>query len=985
MTAVDGSPTSGGTPLEAAATVTGTGGGTVPLGPATVTGTGGTAPIEAVPAQAAPAQAAPAQAAPAQAVPAQAVPTQAVSTQAVSTQAVPTQAVSTQATGLEPVAGGEPARSDAKRALLERRLKRTTAVRRGIDRRPSGSAPPLSYAQERLWFMEQFAPGTSAYGVPLLLRLGPGFDADAMVTALSELTARHESLRMRFPSTEDGRPTVVVEPVGVVPLPVVDVPDERAAQARLAADAARPFDLAAGPLLRVEVLRVGGSGADGPTASAADHIVLIDLHHIVTDGWSNETLLAELAELYRAYRDGRPHTLGPAPVRYGDFAGWQRARMDGPGAQRDLTYWLGQLAGVPALELPTDAPRPATQTFDGASHRFRLDNALVTGLTELGRTHRATLFMTLLAGYCALLGRYSGQTDFAVGSPVAGRSHPDLDGVIGMFVNMLPLRAELAGDPTGAGLVERTRETVFAALDHQEVPFEKVINDLGVVRDVSRPALFQAMFVLQNYDQPGRADAVGIGTDIGWKPVDLPATRFDLELHAYTGTDGLECRFVYNTALFSPDTMARMAAHLQTLLRDLVAHPERRLSELRLLGGAEQALISAWNATDAPRRVGATLPGLVADQALRSPDAVAVLDEQSQLTYAELDRAANRVAHRLRAEGVGAGSIVAVCAERSVELVTALLGVVKAGAAYLPLDPDYPADRLAYMLDDSGARVVLTQSRLTARLPGTATGAMPAGRPGTGPTTLLLDDAVTWADQPDTAPSQRVSEEAAAYLIYTSGSTGRPKGVLNAHRGIVNRLDWMQELFGLGADDVVLQKTPASFDVSVWEFFWPLITGARLVLARPGGQKDPSYLREADRVVRRDHGALRTVDAARLPRRPVRGRRVDRYAVVREPAPDRVQRRGAAGGTGPPLRGRAARRGAAQPVRPDRGRGRRDRVAVRAGQPDRPGPGADRRAGTQYAGADPGPRHAPGTDRCGRRAAHRRRTGWPAATTGDRS
>jgi amino acid adenylation domain-containing protein len=713
--------------------------------------------------------------------------------------------------------------SAAKQLLLERRLRGAAQpASPAIPRRPAGTAPPLSYAQERLWFMEQFAPGTAAYGVPLLVRLGADADLAALATALRELAARHESLRMRFPATDDGRPSVVVDPPGAVPLPVCDVPDAAAARAAIEAAALRPFDLEGGPLLRALVLRVAGG---------AEHDVLLDMHHIVTDGWSNDIILAELGRRYLAARRGELPTAAPPPTQYGDFAAWQREQLSAPAAGRHLDYWLSRLAGVPALELPADRPRPPTQTFAGASHWFRLGPELVASLTRLGRAHHATLFMTLLTGYQLVLSRYSGQSGFAVGSPVAGRSLAELDGAVGMFVNVLPLRADLTGDPMVGELIGRVRDGVLDALAHQDVPFEKVVNDLGVPRDVSRPALFQAMLVLQNYEMRDRAGAAG--TELAWSPVELPATRFDLELHAYpVPGGGLRCRFIYNTALFDESTAARLASTLQTLLADLAGRPLARAGDLASLHQREAALLSAWNATTAPMRHGATLPGLFAQQARRTPDAVAVVDEHAALSYAQLDGAAERIAHKLRADGVGCESVVAVFAERSVDLVAALLGVLKAGAAYLPLDPEYPAERLAYMLSDSGARAVLAQRRLDGLLP------------ESGPPVLFLDDWPSWPAAVG-GPQAAAAEDGAAYLIYTSGSTGRPKGVINSHRGVVNRLDWMQSALRIGAGDVVLQKTPASFDVSVWEFFWPLLTGARLALARPGGHRDPGYLRDA--------------------------------------------------------------------------------------------------------------------------------------------
>ncbi len=728
--------------------------------------------------------------------------------------------------------------SDPKRLLLERRLagaaKQTASPQnraKVIAPRPAGASPPLSYAQERLWFMEQFAPGTAAYGVPLLVRLGADVDLALLESALRAVTTRHESLRMRFPATDDGKPTVLVDPPGPVPLPVIDVLDDQGALAAIKSAALRPFDLATGPLLRAALVRVAGG---------ADHMLLLDMHHIVTDGWSNDIILREFGSSLAA-GDGQIASAEPRVTQYGDFAGWQRDQFAAPTAAAAAEYWVDRLADVPALDLPTDRPRPATQTFAGASHWFRLSSALVNDLTTLGRGHRATLFMTLLAGYQLTLSRYSGQRCFAVGSPVAGRSLPELDGAVGMFVNVLPLRADVTGDELVGGLIDRVRDGVLDALTHQEVPFEKVVNDLAVPRDVSRPALFQAMFVLQNYEIAGGAKAVT--AELDWSPVELPATRFDLELHAYPVRDGgLQCRFIYNTALFEPATAERLAAMLHTLLADLVAKPLGRVSDLAVVDRREAEVLASWNATATPpasAEDGVTLREQFERQTARTPEAVAVVDEHGALSYGELDELANRIAGRLRAEwvrgvrGVVGTPIVAVLAERSTDLVAGLLGVIKAGAAYLPLDPEYPAERLAYMLEDSGAGVVLAQRHLGDLLPESV------------PPVLLLDEASGWPLQPPPGERQGGPADGAAYLIYTSGSTGRPKGVINTHRGLANRLGWMRSALSVGPDDVVLQKTPASFDVSVWEFFLPLVTGARLALARPGGHRDPGYLIDA--------------------------------------------------------------------------------------------------------------------------------------------
>ncbi|MEH0844049.1 amino acid adenylation domain-containing protein [Micromonospora sp. CPCC 205711] len=712
----------------------------------------------------------------------------------------------------------DPARDAARAALIAQRLRRrqaTPAAR--VTPRPEGAEVPLSYAQERVWFMDQLAPGEAAYHIAVPLRVRGPLDVTALRAALAGLTARHESLRTRFPADADGRPTVVVADAVEVPLTIVDAPDAAAAQALVDAAAAEPFDLATGPLLRALLIRLADD----------DHVLFLGKHHIVGDGWSVDVLLRDLITLYRG---GQPPTL---PVQYGDFAVWEGRELDGPAARGHLDWWKSRLAGITPLELPTDLPRPATQTYRGDFVEFQLDPAETERLTALSRAGGGTLFMTLLAAYQVLLARHAGQDDFAVGASVAGRSAPELEDVVGMFINMLPLRAELAGDPTFTELLARTRRSVLDGFEHAEVPFAKVVHELGLPRDVSRSPVFQAMFVLQNYEM-GRFTGVSGGTDVTfeWTPMELRATRFDFELHAVETPDGLWGKLVFNTDLFRRDTVERMARRWCTLLRAVLAEPDVPVSALDLLPADERELLAAWNDTAADFPTAQTLHGPIEQRAARTPDAVAVTIDGRSATYAELNAAANRIAHRLRVAGVGPETLVGVCAERSVELVAGLLGVLKAGGAYLPLDPEYPADRLAFMVEDAAAPVVLVQERLRDVLP------------AVGATVLALDDAALWADQPSTDPAPSAGPEHLAYVIYTSGSTGRPKGVPNTHRGIVNRLDWMQKTYRLGSDDAVLQKTPASFDVSVWEFFWPLREGARLVLAKPGGHKDAGYLRD---------------------------------------------------------------------------------------------------------------------------------------------
>ncbi|MGW0435659.1 amino acid adenylation domain-containing protein [Micromonospora sp. NPDC003197] len=711
-------------------------------------------------------------------------------------------------------------RTAAREALIAQRLRKRRAAPSAatIAPRPAGTVVPLSFAQERVWFMDQIAPGEAAYHIAVPLRVRGLLDVDPLRAALAGLTQRHEALRTRFPADEDGRPLVVVAETVEVPLRIVDAADEAAAQALVDEAVLEPFDLADGPLLRALLIRLTDD----------DHVLLLTKHHIVGDGWSVDVLLRDLISLYH----DRP--LPELPIQYGDFAHWEAQSLDGPQSRAHLDYWTQRLQGITPLELPFDLPRPATQTYRGDFVEFTVDGEVTEGLAELTRAGGGTLFMTLLAAYQVLLARHSRQDDFAVGASVAGRSAPELENVVGMFINMLPMRAELAGDPSFTELLGRTRQGVLDGFEHAEVPFAKVVQELNLPRDVSRSPVFQSMFVLQNYEM-GRFEQAAENTTVSfeWTPMELRATRFDFELHLVEVTNGLWGKLVYNTDLFERATVERMADRFRALLRSIVANPDARVSELDLLAPPERGLLlDTWNDTSTDFPDAATLHGLVEEQAVRTPDAVAVTFEGRSVSYAELSAMANRIAHRLRAEGVGPETLVGVCAERSVELVAGLLGVLKAGGGYLPLDPEYPADRLAFMVADAAVPVVLVLDRLRDVLP------------ATDARILALDDESEWADQPTNDPEPTATASNLAYVIYTSGSTGRPKGVPNTHRGIVNRLDWMQKRYGLGADDAVLQKTPASFDVSVWEFFWPLQTGARIVLAKPGGHKDAGYLRD---------------------------------------------------------------------------------------------------------------------------------------------
>ncbi|WP_055589551.1 non-ribosomal peptide synthetase/MFS transporter [Streptacidiphilus griseoplanus] len=710
--------------------------------------------------------------------------------------------------------------SEAKRELLRRRL---TARRetQGIPARPDGSEPVLAPAQEPLWFMEQYTPGTATYTIALALRLRGPLDVERLEHALAELPRRHDSLRHRFPADADGRPAVRLVDEAAVPLAraaaATDEETDEETTARIDAECGVPLDPADGPLLRALLIERGPE----------DHVLALLVHHLVADGQGAQLLVRDLLALYRG------ESPEPPAVRFGDIAAWQRDRA----YDRDTAYWVAELAGLPRLELTCDRPRPARQRFEGASVVRILDAGLTAAVAELGSRHGATRFMTVLTAFEALLSRYTGQHHFGVGTPVAGRTRPEFEGVVGMFVNTLVLQARLEDDPSFSDLLTRTRNVVIDALDHQELPFARLVDELNVPRDPSRQPLIDALFSMHDFPAATGAEGSG-GLDVTDYPLTPGSSRHDLELYVVpTGDGALACTFTYKTSLFEAATVSRMAAHLEALLRAAVAEPGTAVSRLPMLDDAERALLDGWNDTAADFPSAATLHGLIEEQVRRTPEATAVTFAGSSLSYADLDARANQVAHRLLAEGVGTGSLVGVLAERSLDLVVGLLGTMKTGAAYVPLDPEYPAERLEFMLSDAAAPVVLTQSRL---IDGTE-----QEPPATGDATVLpLDLAELWDGQPTTAPPPAGEPGTPAYMIYTSGSTGRPKGVPNSHRGIVNRLDWMQKQYRLTAADTVLQKTPASFDVSVWEFFWPLLSGARLLLAEPGGHRDPGYLRD---------------------------------------------------------------------------------------------------------------------------------------------
>ncbi|SDY32320.1 amino acid adenylation domain-containing protein, partial [Myxococcus xanthus] len=678
---------------------------------------------------------------------------------------------------------------------------------------PRNAALPLSFAQQRLWFLSQFQKGHAVYNVPFALKLFGPLDMDALRRTFAEVVSRHEVLRTSFPVTE-GLPRQQVNPAPAVwDLPVEDLSamvgparDARVRQ-RMIAEAHFPFDLSTGPLFRSVLLRL----------DADAYVLLLCVHHIVSDGWSLGVLVREVSALYAAFSEGKPSPLPPLAVQYADFAAWQRQWVLHDGIQTQLTELRSHLQGVPALELIGDLSRPAVRTVRGSSQFFTVSPELVQSLEKVARDQGATLFMVLLAAYEVLVSRYSGQQDFCVGSPIAHRTQSELEPLIGFFVNTLALRARLEGAPTFAELVSRVREEALAAYVRQDVPFDRLVEAMGVERGGGKSPLIQVMFALQN--SPMQLPALA-GMRVEPLRSATETARLDLTLSMMDLGDGaLEGALEYSTDLFTPEAAKRLIRHFQTLLEAIVRDPEMRIQSLPMLPEDEQhQVLKGFQGREMAPASEASIHALVEAQVARTPDAVAVAFESERLTYRELDARANQVAHHLRGLGVAPESLVGVCLERSVDMVVALLGVLKAGAAYVPVDPAYPKERLGWMLEDTGASVLLTHEKWKSVLPPSAA------------RVVCLDSAAgEVAKQPVTKPSVQVGPQALAYVIFTSGSTGRPKGAMNAHGGVVNRLKWMQEEYGLSGTDVVLQKTPFSFDVSVWEFFWPLLAGAKLV------------------------------------------------------------------------------------------------------------------------------------------------------------
>ena len=687
-----------------------------------------------------------------------------------------------------------------------------------IERVPRDQDLPLSFNQQRLWFMEQLEGANFIYNIPMAWQITGPLDVDVLEKCVTEIVRRHEALRTIFPEENDTAAQHISAPQ-TVRLPVVDLrhlpDDELTAEARRCAfeEIEILFNLAEGPLFRGKLLRLRDDL----------HIFVFIVHHIVFDVWSIGVFVQELSALYKAFSSEQASPLPELSIQYADFANWQNTWLAGDILEQQLAYWEKKLSSsLPILELPTDYPRPPVYSFRGDVHSFILDDELVEAVKAFAQKEGVTLFILLLTVYKVLLYRYSGQTDIIVGAPIAGRTRPELAGLIGFFVNTMVLRNDLSGEPTFLELLGRVKRTALDAYAHQDVPFQVLVEKIHPDRSLSHPPLFQVSFILQN-SQQGRLEIPGLEIVPFKGERNTSGVAFDLNLTMEETISGLMGVLEYNKNLFDASTIERMAGHFQTLLAAIVANPNQPISQLPLLSDAERhQLLVEWNDTNAYYPDDKCFHQLVEEQVERTPDAVAAVFEQEQLTYRELNRRANQLAHYLRKLGVKREDLIGICIDRSLEMVVGILGILKSGGAYVPLDPVYPQDRLTFMLEDSQVPVLLTQKHVA------------SGLPAHKAHTICLDS--DWpliaGENTENPDSHGLTPENLAYVIYTSGSTGRPKGTLIAHRGLCNVAYRQIQRFQLGVGDTVLQLASLSFDAAVFEFSVALASGARLCLGR---------------------------------------------------------------------------------------------------------------------------------------------------------
>ncbi|MEN3329818.1 MAG: hypothetical protein V7638_4625, partial [Acidobacteriota bacterium] len=677
---------------------------------------------------------------------------------------------------------------------------------------------PVSFAQQRLLFLDQLEPGSPFYNVPLAISIKGDLNVTALENTFAEIVNRHEALRTTFSIDETG-PVQVIAKSLALEMSVVDLtslPDSESEALRLAKEEAeQPFNLNQGPLVRARLLKTGREA----------YVLLFTIHHIVSDGWSMGVLFRELGEIYEAFAQQNPSPLDELPIQYADYAVWQREWLTGEVLQEQIDYWKTKLAGAPpTLELPTDRPRPTIQQFQGAKQVCHLPAQLTERLKQISLDERVTLFMTLLAAFKVLLWRYTYQDDIVIGSPIANRTRAETEGLIGFFVNTLVLRTNLSGDPSFRELLKRVKEVALGAYNHQDVPFEKLVEELRPERDPSRNPLFQVSFALQNATRT-RLELPGL--TLSPMEVHSGTTKFDLSLSILEGADGLKATWEYDVDLFNSARIARMVDHFQILLEGIVADPACKISALPLLTAAERdQILVEWNQTETATDDRA-VHELFEQQVEKTPTAVAVEFEETKLTYRELNERANQLAHYLRAVGAGADVLVGVCIERSADLVVALLGILKAGAAYLPLETQYPAERLRFILDDSATPILITQKSLSDR--------------------VRTDARIVYLDEEEIARQSRenpgfsVSPENLVYAIYTSGSTGKPKGTLITHRGLTNYLTWATQSYPVAEGKGAPVHSSIAFDLTVTGLFTPLLVG-RTAYLTPTSRRDVESL-----------------------------------------------------------------------------------------------------------------------------------------------
>ncbi|MEW6737923.1 MAG: amino acid adenylation domain-containing protein, partial [Acidobacteriota bacterium] len=673
---------------------------------------------------------------------------------------------------------------------------------------------PLAFAQQRLWFLDQLEPNKSFYNIAIGLRLNGDLNVMALQQSLGDIMKRHEILRTRF-ATVNGEPVQIISPPQDFSLSLLDLSrleeNECETEAhRLANEEAnRPFDLQKGPLVRASLFNL----------SNQEHVLVLSIHHIVFDGWSVGILIKEVTALYQAYCRSNSSPLAELPIQYADFAYWQREWLQGEELDRQLSYWKQRLNdATDFLNLPVDRPRPSVQTFNGAQQQFFLTKQLSENLKQLSRQENVTLFMTLLAAFYSLLYRYTGQEAICVGTPIANRNRREIEELIGFFVNTLVLRVEIRSNTSFQELIKQCREVALGAYANQDLPFERLVDELCPERDLSRTPLFQVMFMLQNMPV-GELQLEGL--TLRRMDIEVTTAKYDLDLTMVDTEEGLVGVINHNTDLFEASTISRMQDHFKALLEAIVTDPEQCVLELSLLNTAErQQILVSWNETSILYPKDKNITQLFEEQVERTPEAVALIYEDKQLSYRELNNRANQLAHYLISLGVGPEILVGICVERSLEMVVSILGVLKAGGAYLPLDSNYPLARLAFMFEDSQAKMLLTQAWLLDRLPKAE---------------LVVCLGSSWdtiSQKSEENPSKQASADNLAYVIYTSGSTGRPKGVMLPHRGLSNLIEAQKRTFGSLLGKRVLQFSSMSFDASIFELAMALMGGATLCLAK---------------------------------------------------------------------------------------------------------------------------------------------------------